>query len=215
MITRGYSRPLVLSATAALLALAIVLAQARLLATNAATTPAAERDVPPFDSFRLLVDRNIFSSTRTPHIAGRETPAEAPPPAAAPATLRLMGTVVTDGQAWALFEGGAEAPRGGVKPGDPVAGYTVSAIRTNGITLAGSAGPVELAVGAGLAQQGDGSWKVVDASAVRSAEPTVTQESAESKSAENGSKEGQAAPSDDPVARMRERRKRELSNDKQ
>lgn len=184
----------------------------------------AATEPPSYDTFRILIERNIFSPTRRPNTRTEE---EAPRPAPyQPRTMRLMGTVLTPNVKLALFEGDSEAPRNGGKPGDELVGYSIVDVKTDGITLKGESGTFEVAVGSGLSRLEDGTWVVADASAVRASAPSsgadaggggsgsasASSTSSESNGAapEASGNGGRSAAPNDALERLRQRRRQEL-----
>lgn len=202
------------TACRAAMAALLILAPSTGFADEVQHAPEDARDVPDFSAFQIVVDRNIFSPARqapVPEAERQAAAAEAPPPEFRGRTLRLMGTVVRNDLRVALFEGGG-APSDGVKPGETVAGYTVAGVRTHGVTLDGAGETVELTVGAGLKEQEDGRWSVVDAvaAATRSPEPSPSEEDKGAEATSETSNETDAGGSNDLLERLRERRRREL-----
>lgn len=179
---------------------------------------------PAYDTFNILVERNIFSPSRRPNASKQD---EAPPPTPyQPRTMRLMGTVLTPNVKLALFEGDSEAPRNGGKPGDTLVGYTIVDVKTDGITLKGDSGTFDVAVGSGLSQLEDGTWVAADASVVRASAPSTSTDtgggaSAPASNASSSSESSGAAPEasgnggpsaapNDALERLRQRRRQEL-----
>ena len=157
---------------------------------------------PSFDTFRILLDRNIFSSKRV----GKSTEAAAAKQLAAKPpsdVLRLMGTYLTPERTLALFEGTADVPGGGVNVGDSIAGYHLEQVRVDGVVLANAQGKIEIRVGAGLTKNDAGAWSVVDSPIIDRPPDTA------SRAADSASTSTTANPND-PVEKMRARRKKEL-----
>jgi outer membrane biosynthesis protein TonB len=175
-------------------------------ATPPALTPAvdgkgaAEHKGPGFDTFRILIDRNIFSAKRTPKsAAGAAAKDGAPKPKTQ--VLRLMGTYLTPERTLALFEGTDSVPGGGIKQGESIAGYRLEEIRVDAAVLSNDKGKIEVPVGSGLSQAEDKSWALVD-------KPVVEHPAAASSAAAPGSSPEAAAS--DPVEKLRARRRKEL-----
>ncbi|MBI5091003.1 MAG: hypothetical protein HZB26_01000 [Candidatus Hydrogenedentes bacterium] len=154
---------------------------------------------PNFDLFRIVVDRNIFSSKRVPKTAEAKPDDAAKPQAKA---LRLMGTYLTPERTLALFEGTDEIPGGGIQQGETIAGYRVEEVRVDAAVLINDKGKIEVPVGSGLAKNDDGTWTLVDKPAVEP--PAAAPDSGDAASAPSGAK------SDDPVEKLRARRRKEL-----
>jgi hypothetical protein len=118
----------------------------------------ASSKIPEFDTFHLLIDRNIFS-------ASRGTPAEdeldAEGAKAFSESARLMGTWLEGDRAVALFEGMPGNTHQTLGRNGVIAGYQIDDIRTDGVTLYNDENTMELQVGSGLAKIDD-SWTVVE-----------------------------------------------------
>jgi len=118
---------------------------------------------PQFDSFRLISDRNIFNANRR---RGRtDATTETARPVVQDERVYLVGAwihdVVTSRVAVAFFEGTKSDYNTSRKAGESIAGYRVAEIRTDGVKLEQTGGPIELPVGGGLSRQGEGKWQVV------------------------------------------------------
>lgn len=155
---------------------------------------------PDFSEFQVLIDRNIFDSTRK---AGA-TPGKEDATQSNQQVIVLSGTVIQGNKARALFEGSVDAPPEGMKPGDSVAGYRIAEVRTDGVTLSNDQGTIRLPVGGGLAKKEDGSWTPVD-NPVPEAPAEAAQSSDAGQQTSPADKE-----SDDAAERLRERRRKEL-----
>lgn len=166
-----------------------------------------------FDAFRILIERNIFDSTRKPPSA---VPAAGPTPPPPPPrqVLRLMGTYLRDGRSFALFEGTEEVPIEALEKGGAIAEYRIKEIRVRAVVLANAQGTLEIPVGAGLNKGEDGRWTIVDKPVVNQPNPD-TAGNAESKPSADGSASGTQEASGDKaeseaLERLRERRRKEL-----
>lgn len=196
---------------------ATLLVAVAMLGVATAETQTEDKETPSFDTYKILMDRNIFNPSRVPNKPDEGPAAPAPYQAR---TMRLMGTVLTEHVKLALFEGDSEAPRSGAKPGDTLVGYTVEDIRTDGITLKNDAGSAQVAVGAGLSRQEDGKWVIADRATVQ-AQPAPANEPAAGSTpatapapapgADAKAKDTQPAASDgDALEKLRQRRRQEL-----
>ncbi len=133
---------------------------ALILAGGAFAQDSGRASGPSLDSFKLILERNIFDPDRAPARGPRqraESPGDELPPVDA---LALIGAVVHDSTVVAVFTGSRDEYRATVRPGDTLAGMTVSAISTNGVALQLDGQRFELPVGSHLSRVGDGPWQV-------------------------------------------------------
>lgn len=162
-----------------------------------------------FSEFQVLIERNIFDSTRQPR---RTFEKREESPTFRPKTVRLIGTWISQDYALALFDGDIDTPREGFSLGTSIVGHQIAEIRTDAVVLLGEHGTLRVPVGAGLVSKEDGTWTVTTSPQIE--RPVAP--SAGSSQAESGTEiaqkpsESAAPPESDAVARMRERRRREL-----
>ena len=156
---------------------------------------------PGFDSFRIVVDRNIFDPNRR---ASRPERRSAPKePAAQPDQIALTGVLIHEGAAVAFFEGTKPEYSVDLKEGGTVAGYTVVEIRTDGLKLSKDGREIELPVGSGLSRQNGAEWELSSSPSFLSrGEPSSGERPAETKSSDSSSA--------DLLERLRTRRRREV-----
>lgn len=124
------------------------------------------RDVSPrtgpadLSAFRIIVDRNIFNSTRS---GGRPAPARITRRPARVDTIALVGVLENGSDQIAFFDGSNPDYRCGVRPGQTVAGLTVQEIRFDKVYLAGDTQRWELPVGRALRREENGPWELSEA----------------------------------------------------
>ncbi|MFB3788374.1 MAG: hypothetical protein ACE15F_18600, partial [bacterium] len=120
------------------------------------TPPAPVPDTGGYDSFRAVVERNIFN-------AGRQKPPAGPPVQEAPAPriiqLTLIGTMITEASSYAFFAGTEPEFNGVRELGGQVAGHAITSIRSDGVSLGGEGQVIFIAVGKGLRRQETGAWE--------------------------------------------------------
>ncbi len=122
-----------------------------------------ESSVPDFESFRIIVDRNVFDPNRVP-VREQEPVIESIPVIE---TFSLFGTMVSEEGAYA-FEEGAHAFFGGTKAsydavfdvGGIIEGHRIVKIETDCVTLEKDGHRIELTVGSGMSRAGEGEWKI-------------------------------------------------------
>ncbi len=121
------------------------------------TPPAPSPVTGGYDAFRLVVERNIFNASRQkPEVvrAAREKPEDPKI-----TQLTLIGTLITEASSYAFFAG-TETEFNGVRElGDRIAGWVLTGIRSDGISLAGGGPDITLEVGKGMRRQEPGDWE--------------------------------------------------------
>jgi len=156
---------------------------------------------PGFESFRIVVDRNIFDPNR------RESRPETSPapedPAPQPDQLALTGVLIYEGEGVAFFEGTEPDYNVDLKQGGTVAGYRIVEIRTDGIKLSKNGREIELPVGSGLSKRHEGEWELSSApSFLDRRESSSNQGAADAESSDSSST--------DLLETLRKRRQREV-----
>ena len=156
---------------------------------------------PGFESFRIVVARNIFDPNR------RESRSESRPAPEEPAPQRdqfaLTGVLIHEGAAVAFFEGTKPDYNADLKQGGTVGGYRIVEIRTDGIKLSKDGREIGLPVGSGLSKQHEGEWELSSApSFLDRLEPSSNQSTADAESNDSSST--------DLLERLRKRRQREV-----
>jgi hypothetical protein len=109
--------------------------------------------VADYSSFRIIADQNIFDPNRYPHTTRtrRQTVSRSAP------GFSLVGTMTYQNGMIAFFDGTDSEYRKVLGLNGSIAGYRVTAITLNGVKLASTNKPVELAVGGQMRQEG-GEW---------------------------------------------------------
>ncbi len=169
-------------------------------------------DASGFDAFRLLLERNIFNAKRTSRPASEAKSAAPPSPKQ---RVRLMGVCLDANRRVALFEESDDVSPIAIELGGFIAGHRIQEIRVDAVVMASEAATVELSVGAGLSQDKDGHWAVVEASAIQrsgavspGAKPKSDPENAAAETPRGASEKAVS----DPAEKLRERRRRELGS---
>jgi len=154
-----------------------------------------------FESYRIVVDRNIFDpNRRASRPERRSTPTE---PVPQPDQLAVTGVLIHEGIEVAFFEGTKPEYSVDLKEGGTVAGYTVVQIRTDGLKLSKDGQEIELPVGSGLSRHDEGEWELSSSPPfLDRREPSALERPAERKSRDTSST--------DLLERLRKRRQREV-----
>jgi hypothetical protein len=108
-----------------------------------------------YSAFKPIAERNIFDqnrSVRAPRPVAAKTPRAE--------SFGLTGTLDSEKGPYAFFDGTSSAYRKVLKPEGTIAGYKVTAIEPNVVTLEDGDKKLELRVGTQLTREGEDEWKV-------------------------------------------------------
>jgi hypothetical protein len=180
------------------------------LCLNLVLTALALAEVP--ETYRVIVQRNLFSPSRAAVVARPvSVVSEAPPPTE---TVTLTGVVSLGGQLTALFSGPSPGLGGVRRPGERLDLGLVSAVDTAGVTLdtGADSGVLRLAVGQSLHRVVGQPWALSSDAAPAGARPSAPSAAAGSVPAAGSAAEpAAAADSAEMLRRLLERRKKELT----
>lgn len=107
-----------------------------------------------FQSFRIIVERNIFNPDRYPQYTYHPGTSHGVP------TFSLAGTMSYRKGMFAFFNGTDSEYEKALQEGGTVAGYTVTKVTFEGVQLQGGGKTIDMKVGAAMQQEG-GSWQLV------------------------------------------------------
>ena len=189
------SRPSRAFSRAAALALAALSAVAPPVQAQGTPTPAT-------DPVRAIAERNIFNPSRVPRSSAAPSSPSAPPSPVAE-VITLVGVLDDGRRRLALFDGTSATLRQALKVGGDVAGLTLTAVDLKQAPLAVDGQPLVLRIGASLAREPGGPWRI----APEALAATSTIDPAPSSSA------APASPSSEPsdaLRRPKERRRKQL-----
>ena len=123
----------------------------------AAVAAAAQPTNPPsgldFNSFKIVAERNIFNQSRMPH-------ERAVQPARVPDSFSLVGTLFYAGGDIAFFNGTGSEFRKALKVDGDIAGFKVTAITVNSVTLSDGTNRTVLKIATQMRRDDDGHWSV-------------------------------------------------------
>lgn len=188
--------------------------------TNAPTAAAAvstnTNNRTDFSSFKIITDRNIFSANRSGRVASRGSTRK---PTKVD-TFTLVGTVDYSKGLFAVFDGSSSAFSKRVKTGDSIAGFKVSDVDLDHVTIASTNGAsTTLRVGSQMRRIDDGEWALGTGPApvVAKAESKEnTDETSSAGSSTNSESSDEPAPSagdNDVLKRLMQKRKAEVKNE--
>lgn len=142
-----------------LLQAVLVLCFVPLLSSSAAS--ADTEDPKGFESFRLLVDRNVFNRNRRPILKTSDADASQPQLAAPKSSeqLALVGVLIDEFGAVAFFAGSNREFQTVVKENDSIAGFAVENIESLSVILKHDDVETALAVGESLMRVEGGEWE--------------------------------------------------------
>lgn len=163
--------------------------------------PAAAPVAANYDSFRLILDRNIFSSSR---YTRRERSNEEPEPRVD--TITLVGTLDYEKGTFAIFDGSESAYRKSGRIGDSVGPFKITDISGTGVELERDGHPVSVQLAQQLRRPEGADWSLIGAEAVRAEATAKAAEAATSP---------EAAPvipagASDTLRRLMEQRQKQL-----
>jgi hypothetical protein len=160
-----------------------------------------------YSAFKLIVDRNIFDPNRYPRRPNEPRVRSAPKPFD---SLTLVGTMSYEKGAFAFFDGSSTEYKKALKLSDVIAGYKVTNIAPNGVTLAAGTNALELSVGMQLRREEDGPWLLSGRSGSYAATPAPTATNAlAATTATTGSETGSGAAESDVIKRLMQKRQQE------
>ncbi len=159
-----------------------------------------------YAAFRIIVDRNIFDPNRTPHRVGERTVRQ--PPKVLD-SLTLVGTMSYENGTFAFFDGSSSDYKKALKLSDVIAGYRVTNIAPNGVTLTAGTNALNLGVGMQLRREEDGSWLLSGQAGSYAATPAATSTNAAAATATTGSDTASGAAESDIIKKLMQRRAQE------
>jgi len=118
------------------------------------STASAPAD-PKFDTFRVVLERNIFNPNRAPR--SRAAPEEKPPRVD---EIFLVGTMQSDKGLLAFFDSADSEFRKNLREGDSIAGFKLRRIAADGVELLRDEQPIALKVAQQLRRPEGGDWTV-------------------------------------------------------
>ncbi len=163
---------------------------------------------PQFENFELIWQRNIFDPTRKK--VEPEPIVQEPEPEID--EFALIGTLVTDIESYAFFEGNRPELNGVIKEGNSIDQFLVEAIATTSIHLVSGEKRIPFDVGMALQRIDDQDWELVDNR--RGGSPLDRSTPSSGPLAANSEKEEDESNSEgtnDVLKRLMEQRKQELN----
>ena len=164
------------------------------------------RNSQSFDDFKILYERNIFDQNRRP-VSDRDRNVVRERRPSSVERIHLRGVMINEDESIAFFEGARAELSGTITRGGTIAGFTISGINTDRVTLEKSGRRLELPVGSNLMKQSEGEWEVSSSAGTQDTTPPTR---GDDKVATGGSAEdSNGDDSNDILKRMMERRRRE------
>jgi hypothetical protein len=201
---------------------AILLSEASARAATDATNSPVANAVPKtnavsstdFQSFKIISERNIFSSSRSGRVS-RSGPVVKPKKID---TFTLVGTVDYSKGLFAIFEGSSSSFKKSVKVGDTFAGFAIKDIALDQVTIGTTNAPDSvLHVGSQMRREDEGDWHPGSGAApsVAKAEPTSHADTAaaETDSIPPSDEAPPSAAENDVLKRLMQKRKAEVKHE--
>jgi hypothetical protein len=108
---------------------------------------------PDFDSFKIVADRNIFNQSRLPHERAVRAARVAD-------SFSLVGTLFYTGGDIAFFNGTSDEYRRALKVGGDIAGFRITAVTLDSVTLSDGTNQTVLKITAQMRRDDSGRWSV-------------------------------------------------------
>jgi hypothetical protein len=134
-----------------------------------------EGAAPPFDSYKIIIERNIFDSNR---VAAPAPGQLAPKVEAPPERITLTGVFLSGRKCVAFFEGSRSDYTGAVSQGDTIAGLKLVEVGFNQVKLALKDQTIELPVTYQMERKEGKQWQVSASAAPLMDIPTTETSSA-------------------------------------
>jgi hypothetical protein len=150
-----------------------------------------------FSAFKMISERNIFNTTRSP--GSKDRASDKTPPRVD--TITLYGTFLYEKGLFAFFTGSSPEFKQVLDAGKTIAGYTIAEVEGGRVKLTAGTNTVELRVGMQLRRVEGGDWQVADIGATPASVGGGSIAAAEAAS---------SGESDDVVKRMMKQREEEL-----
>lgn len=164
-------------------------------------------ELPPFDSFKIVLDRNIFNSQRTGDIRKSNKPTTQTQ-TITPDKITLAGVLINGAEVVAFFDGSRSEYTAAVRLGEKIANHRLVEVRTDQVRLVHNGKTLELPVGFQIQREGEEAWTVTSP-------PMATESSTETKSTDGSTSSSvttttSGGASDAIIKRLMERRKKEM-----
>jgi len=157
----------------------LISATMMILAVAVERTCAQQTNAPArsdYSYFKLIEDRNIFDSSRSPRRSRRGASQQGPEMDA----FSLVGTMSYGKGTFAFFDGTSSDYRKALEVNGTIAGYKVKEITPNAVKLESDGGPVQLKVTNQMRHEEKGGWRLVapEESPVELSAPAISDASA-------------------------------------
>jgi hypothetical protein len=158
-----------------------------------------------YAAFKMIVDRNIFDPNRFPRRTG--TSIVRTPPTRVD-SLTLVGTMSYEKGTFAFFDGTSSDYKKALKLSDVIAGYRVTNIVPDSVTLSTGTNELKLRVGMQLRREENGPWLLASRSGSYTAVPASPATNAAAASAP-GSDPASSAAESEIIKKLMQRRAQE------
>lgn len=167
-----------------------------------------------FVDFKLIYERNIFDPNRQPATVRKSRARQAVPTKVE--SLSLVGTLLSDKESYAFFDGSESRFRTVLKTSNSIAGLTLIGITTSSVKLLNESNTVELPMGMHLKRQDEGEWELAAGtgsygSSSTSSPSTTTTSTSSSSDPAAPAPSGSTPGEDEVIKRLMQKREQELS----
>ncbi|MCX7000771.1 MAG: hypothetical protein NT106_10840 [Candidatus Sumerlaeota bacterium] len=170
-------------------------------------TEAADKS--DFKDFKIVANRNIFDSERTPSQEGSPRPQAVPKDP--PEEFRLVGVMISGKDSTAFFDGSRSDYKGQWKRGDIIAGFKIRIIRTSGLLLEKDSRRMVMTVASVMKKNDQNRWELSKSATHVSKPPEPASSSPQDvKGGAKGEVKGSEAGGGDILKKLMERRKKEV-----
>jgi hypothetical protein len=165
-----------------------------------------------FDTFKLILERNLFDPNRKKKVEIPPVLEEVRKPQVD--TINLVGTLITETASYAFFNSSISEYNSVLVKGDRIAGYIITAIDSISIQLVMNNQSISLKVGMSMVREDDGSWElrtepIRDLSVVVKSDQQTSDTSSSSSETESTSEAGDSS-ANDILKKLIERRNQEM-----
>jgi hypothetical protein len=183
--------------------------------TNSPASMATTNAPPQLDyaHFRVISERNIFNQNRSPRSrSGRN---QGGPRSPRYDSFTLVGMMSYGKGDVAFFDGSGSEYRKSLKRSETIAGYKLTVITNDGVTLEAGGKTVELHVGSQMRREEGGEWELAGgAHAVSAGDTTNSTASAKEGGSGHSTDNSSSGAADDVLQRLLKKREQELNDEK-
>jgi len=164
-------------------------------------------DKPDFKDFKIIADRNIFDSERTPSQEGSHRTRVV---LRDPEEFRLVGVMISGKNSTAFFDSSRSDYKGQWKCGDIIAGFKIKIIRTGGLLLEKDSRRIIMPVGMAMKKNEQNVWELSKSVTVSKPTELASSFTQDAKGKAEREVKGSDASGSDILKKLMERRNQEV-----